>query len=161
LYVWGYVHNVVRLCERGAEQILSDVESAGACSIYIRTLLERKYALPYRVNDALVFHFLRFRVVQEDAAPGGVRGANYSRKGATVQGLSVLWHQSLLAFAQRYKNEINEDQREALLDLLLARGYKQIGPEVKRELLEGRGRETMIEPEVGGAVGGDDTMMGM
>jgi essential nuclear protein 1 len=43
--------------------------------------------------------------------------------------------------------------------LLIARGHKQIGPEVRRELLEGRGRGTMIEPEVGGAVGGDDTMM--
>jgi essential nuclear protein 1 len=148
-----------RLCEMGAEQMLSDVESAGACNIFIRTLLEKKYALPYRVIDALVFHFLRFRAVQEDAAMGGVAGANYSRKGAAVQGLPVLWHQSLLAFAQRYKNEITEDQREALLDLLIARGHKQIGPEVRRELLEGRGRGTMIEPEVGGAVGGDDTMM--
>jgi essential nuclear protein 1 len=148
-----------RLCEMGAEQMLSDVESAGACNIFIRTLLEKKYALPYRVIDALVFHFLRFRAVQEDASMGGVAGANYSRKGAAVQGLPVLWHQSLLAFAQRYKNEITEDQREALLDLLIARGHKQIGPEVRRELLEGRGRGTMIEPEVGGAVGGDDTMM--
>jgi essential nuclear protein 1 len=148
-----------RLCEMGAEQMLSDVESAGACNIFIRTLLEKKYALPYRVIDALVFHFLRFRAVQDDASMGGVAGANYSRKGAAVQGLPVLWHQSLLAFAQRYKNEITEDQREALLDLLIARGHKQIGPEVRRELLEGRGRGTMIEPEVGGAVGGDDTMM--
>jgi essential nuclear protein 1 len=143
----------------GAEQMLSDVESAGACNIFIRTLLEKKYALPYRVIDALVFHFLRFRALQEDVAMGGAAAASYSRKGAAVQGLPVLWHQSLLAFAQRYKNEITEDQREALLDLLLVRGHKQIGPEVRRELLEGRGRGTMIEPEVGGAVGGDDTMM--
>jgi essential nuclear protein 1 len=148
-----------RLCEMGAEQMLSDVESAGACNIFIRTLLEKKYALPYRVIDALVFHFLRFRALQEDVAMGGAGAAGYSRKGAAVQGLPVLWHQSLLAFAQRYKNEITEDQREALLDLLLVRGHKQIGPEVRRELLEGRGRGTMIEPEVGGAVGGDDTMM--
>ena len=145
-----------RLCEIGAEQMLSDVESAGACNIFIRTLLEKKYALPYRVVDALVFHFLRFRAVQDgDVATGGVGKKNDMK-------LPVLWHQCLLAFAQRYKNEITEDQREALLDLLLVRGHKQIGPEVRRELLEGRGRGTMIEPEagtIGGAVGGDDTMM--
>lgn len=143
-----------RLCEIGAEQMLSDVESAGACNIFIRTLLEKKYALPYRVVDALVFHFLRFRAVQDgDMAMSGVGGKRNDMK------LPVLWHQCLLAFAQRYKNEITEDQREALLDLLLVRGHKQIGPEVRRELLEGRGRGTMIEPEAGGAVGGDDTMM--
>lgn len=150
-----------RLCEMGAEQMLSDVESAGACNILIRTLLEKKYALPYRVIDALVFHFLRFRALQEDVAMGGAGGGFGNKKGAASQGLPVLWHQSLLAFAQRYKNEITEDQREALLDLLLARGHKQIGPEVRRELLEGRGRGVMIEPEAGGAVGGDDTMMDM
>lgn len=149
-----------RLCEMGAEQMLSDVESAGACNIFIRTLLEKKYALPYRVIDALVFHFLRFRAVQDDVAMGGAgAAARFGKKSAAVQGLPVLWHQCLLAFAQRYKNEITEDQREALLDLLLTRGHKQIGPEVRRELLEGRGRGTVIEPEAGGAVGGDDTMM--
>lgn len=47
--------------------------------------------------------------------------------------LPVLWHQCLLAFAQRYRNDITEDQREALLDLLLVRGHKAIGPEVRRE----------------------------
>jgi essential nuclear protein 1 len=153
-----------RLCEIGAEQMASDVESAGACNIFIRTLLEKKYALPYRVVDALVFHFLRFRAAPNaDTAMSGI-----SSTAQGIQGkLPVLWHQSLLAFAQRYKNEITEDQREALLDLLLGKGHKQIGPEVRRELLEGRGRGVMIEPEggdVGGAVGagglgGDDTMV--
>jgi essential nuclear protein 1 len=69
----------------------------------------------------------------------------------------VLWHQCLLAFAQRYRNDITEDQREALLDLLLVRGHKDIGPEVRRELLEGRGRGVVVEERVDD--GGDDTMM--
>lgn len=34
---------------------------ACACSIFIRVLLDKKYALPYRVVDALVHHFLRFQ----------------------------------------------------------------------------------------------------
>ena len=79
------------------------------------------------------------------------------KKGAGDPKLPVLWHQSLLAFAQRYKNEITEDQREALLDLLLVRGHKQIGPEVRRELLEGRGRGVVADETM--ADGGDDTMM--
>ncbi|CAK4031163.1 rRNA processing Bystin [Lecanosticta acicola] len=143
-----------RLCEIAADQMMSDVESAGACNIFIRTLLEKKYALPYRVVDALVFHFLRFRAMQ-DGDDVNMSGAS-SKKGGDLK-LPVLWHQSLLAFAQRYKNEITEDQREALLDLLLVRGHKQIGPEVRRELLEGRGRGVVAEASTGD--GGDDTMM--
>lgn len=69
----------------------------------------------------------------------------------------MLWHQCLLAFAQRYRNDITEDQREALLDLLLVRGHKDIGPEVRRELLEGGGRGVVVEERVDD--GGDDTMM--
>ncbi|KAK5681789.1 snoRNA-binding rRNA-processing protein [Elasticomyces elasticus] len=157
-----------RLCEIAAEQMMSDVESAGACNILIRTLLEKKYALPYRVVDALVFHFLRFKAVQQLQGDrdvdmgnsGGQQGGMKSGAGSAVDHkFPVLWHQCLLAFAQRYKNEITEDQREALLDLLLVRGHKQIGPEVRRELLEGRGRGVMVEPEAGAGGGdGDDTM---
>lgn len=146
-----------RLCEIGAEQMMHDVESAGACNIFIRTLLEKKYALPFRVVDALVFHFMRFKAMQQqidnDVSMGGYAG----KKGSDDPKLPVLWHQCLLAFAQRYKNEITEDQREALLDLLLVKGHKQIGPEVRRELLEGRGRGEMVEP--GAGTGGDDTML--
>ncbi|EGP90414.1 unnamed protein product [Zymoseptoria tritici ST99CH_1A5] len=148
-----------RLCEIAAEQMMHDVESAGACNIFIRTLLEKKYALPFRVVDALVFHFLRFRAVQpgEDVNMDNGNGVFAGKNGKGDPKLPVLWHQSLLAFAQRYKNEITEDQREALLDLLLVKGHKQIGPEVRRELLEGRGRGVVVEPER--ADGGDDTMM--
>lgn len=71
--------------------------------------------------------------------------------------LPVIWHQCLLAFAQRYRNDITEDQREALLDLLLVRGHKDIGPEVRRELLEGRGRGVVVEETRD--MEGDDTMM--
>ena len=78
-------------------------------------------------------------------------------EGGKNEKLPVLWHQCLLAFAQRYKNDITEDQREALLDLLLVRGHKAIGPEVRRELVEGRGRGIPVQE--GAGFGGDDTMM--
>lgn len=32
--------------------------------------------------------------------------------------MPVLWHQSLLTFVQRYKNDISTEQREALIALL-------------------------------------------
>ncbi|KAM0806036.1 Bystin-domain-containing protein [Usnea florida] len=139
---------LLRLTEIAAEQTSSlSTEATGAANIFIKTLLEKKYALPYKVIDGLVFHFLRFRVIP----PASGRDLGF---GATS--LPVLWHQSLLAFAQRYRNDITEDQREALLDLLLIRGHKAIGPEVRRELLKGRGRGVPIEEPLNGAK--DDTM---
>lgn len=149
-----------RLCEIAADQMSSDPDAAGPCNIFIKTLLEKKYALPFKVIDALVFHFLRFRAAGASSADTAMDGTESvaGDLGGTGK-LPVIWHQCLLAFAQRYRNDITEDQREALLDLLLTRGHKGISPEVRRELLEGRGRGVVVEPEVGAAVGGDDTMV--
>lgn len=149
------------LCDIAAQESSAGTEGGGATNIFIKALLEKKYALPYQVIDALVFHFLRFRSVDpanvnpEDIgdAMGGV-----SEPGSKEVRLPVIWHQCLLAFAQRYRNDITEDQREALLDLLLTKGHSKIGPEVRRELLEGRGRGVPLEPEAP-SLGGDDTMM--
>ena len=143
---------LLRLCEIAAEQSSVNSESAGAANIFIRVLLEKKYALPYKAVDALVFHFLRFRGSREERA-----------LAADETKLPVLWHQSLLIFVQRYKNDVTEDQREALLDLILVRGHRDIGPEIRRELLAGRERGA-VEPPATGANGtrvgedGDDTM---
>jgi essential nuclear protein 1 len=143
---------LLRLCEIAAEQSSVNSESAGAANIFIRVLLEKKYALPFKAVDALVFHFLRFRGTKEEQALAG-----------DEKKLPVLWHQSLLIFVQRYKNDITEDQREALLDLILIRGHREIGPEVRRELLAGRGRGVLEEPATGTngtrlVDDGDDTM---
>lgn len=146
---------IMRLCDIAAEQTSVSTEGGGATNIFIRVLLEKKYALPYKVIDNVVFHFLRFRATDPANGPDAMTGVT----GRDVKDLKlpVLWHQSLLAFAQRYRNDITEDQREALLDLLLVRGHKDIGPEVRRELLEGRGRGVIVEE--GGGDGGDDTMV--
>ena len=144
---------LLRLTEIAAEQTsISSSESAGAANIFIRVLLEKKYALPYKVIDGLVFHFLRFRATV--TADGRTDDSHLAAKEAA---LPLLWHKSLLAFAQRYRNDITEDQRESLLDLLLTRGHKDIGPEVRRELLEGRGRGVPVQEPVD--FEGDDTMM--
>ncbi|KAL6718280.1 snoRNA-binding rRNA-processing protein [Lecanora helva] len=144
---------LLRLTEIAAEQTSAlSSESAGATNIFIRVLLEKNYALPYKVIDGLVFHFLRFRAT---AAADSMPDA--STVATNEAALPVLWHKCLLAFAQRYRNDITEDQREALLDLLLTRGHKDIGPEVRRELLEGRGRGVSVpEPR---DMEGDDTML--
>ncbi|EXJ90937.1 hypothetical protein A1O1_04044 [Capronia coronata CBS 617.96] len=149
---------LLRLCEICAEQTSNiNSEAAGAANMFIRILLGKKYALPYKVVDALVFHFLRFRASKDPNDQDAGLGSKEAK-------LPVLWHQSLLIFAQTYRNEITEDQREALLDLLLVRGHKDIGPEVRRELLAGRNRSAAAEDDAEMAVDqeskddGDDTM---
>jgi len=89
-------------------------------SFFIRVLLDKKYALPYRVLDALVTHFLRF--------------AGESRA------LPVVWHQSLLTFVQRYKRELAAADKERLRGLAGAQRHYLLTPEVLRELAEGQSR---------------------
>lgn len=157
---------LLRMCDLAAEQSMRSLENTGAVNMFIRAFLEKKYALPYKVIDAVVFHFLRFRAMDMGGAAGTGSGSGEMMSdgpGAAKthqQKLPVLWHQCLLVFAQRYRNDITEDQREALLDLLLVRGHKDIGPEVRRELLAGRGRGVVVaDPEQQSALeAGDDTM---
>lgn len=69
------------------------MDYTGPNSLFIRVLLDKKYALPYKVVDALVFHFIRLANV-------GMRGVPGVKKGEEDK-LPVLWHQSLLIFVQR------------------------------------------------------------
>lgn len=68
--------------------------------------------------------------------------------------LPVVWHKAFLTFAQRYKNDITQDQRDFLLETVRQRGHKDIGPEIRRELLAGESREF-----VGGADEVNDLMI--
>ncbi|KAI9740456.1 MAG: snoRNA-binding rRNA-processing protein [Cirrosporium novae-zelandiae] len=150
---------LLRLCDIAAEQMSSNAEKSSAANVFIKTLLDKKYALPYKVIDALVFHFLRFRAV-DTATTGGDQAMSGVNPGVVAGGdnkLPVMWHQSLKVFAERYHNDITEDQREALLDLLLVRGHASIAPDIRRELLAGRGRGVVLQEGMGD--GGDDTML--
>ncbi|NXE69760.1 BYST protein, partial [Calcarius ornatus] len=100
---------------------LAEMQYSGANSIFLRLLIDKKYALPFRVLDALVFHFLAFRSEQRL--------------------LPVLWHQSLLALAQRYKEDLSSEQKEALLELLKFHSHPQISPEIRRELMNSGTRD--------------------
>merc|ERR1711879_89799 len=101
----------------------------GATSLFIRVLLNKKYALPHRVIDGLVDYFVQF----EDGK----------------MEMPVLWHQSLLVFAQRYKHDITAQQKEAMKPLLRVQFHYQITPEVRRELYTSYSRGQMPGDEPG------------
>ncbi|KAM9917101.1 hypothetical protein OXX59_009563, partial [Metschnikowia pulcherrima] len=94
---------------------------------FIRVLIEKKYALPYQTLDELVFYFMRFRNAAQSDMSDDEKLAE----------LPVVWHKAFLAFAQRYKNDITDDQRDFLLETVRQRFHHAIGPEIRRELLSG------------------------
>ncbi|XP_019736267.1 bystin [Hippocampus comes] len=103
---------------------LAEMEYNGANSIFLRLLLDKKYALPFRVLDGLVAHFLSFRTEQRV--------------------LPVLWHQSFLTLAQRYKADLASEQKTALLELLKIQTHPQISAEIRRELQNSESRDIEI-----------------
>lgn len=93
---------------------LATMPYSGGNSIFIRVLLNKKYSLPTRVIVELSKHFVRFT--------------------SDTRTLPVLWHQALLTFAQRYKNDIPRADKEAMKALLKQHFHHQITPEIRREL---------------------------
>ena len=112
---------------------LAQMRYAGANSLFIKILLNKKYSMPYRVIDALVQHFLTF--------------LSESRK------LPVIWHQSLLVFAQRYKHDLSQAQKDSLKPLLKHHHHFMITPEVRRELFSSRSRGEIHDPAPDAAMG--------
>lgn len=105
---------------------LAEMDYTGPTSLFIRVLLDKKYALPYKVVDALVFHFIRFK--------------------RDTRVMPVLWHQSFLVFAQRYKADLTQEQKEALLDVIKVKSHPGISPEIRRELVHSVARGEEIVP---------------
>ncbi|ORE11810.1 Bystin-domain-containing protein [Rhizopus microsporus var. microsporus] len=103
---------------------LAEMEYTGPNSIFIRILLDKKYALPYKVVDALVMHFARF--------------ANDPRD------MPVLWHQSMLVFVQRYKQDLVAEQKDILLEVLRKKHHPGISPEIRREIVHSEARDDML-----------------
>ena len=104
---------------------------AGTTSFFIRALIDKGYALPYRVIDALVDHFTRF--------------TNDERQ------MPVVWHQALLAFVGRYKHEVRAEDQAALARLVKRQYHYQVSPEVQRELASARSRGVGVAGVAGGA----------
>ncbi|KAM3966604.1 bystin [Aphomia sociella] len=107
---------------------IAEMDYTGANSIFLRILFDKKYALPYRVVDAVVFHFLRFQMDSRI--------------------LPVLWHQALLTFVQRYKADISTEQRDALLELLRKQSHPTITQEIRRELQAAQCRDSEVNESV-------------
>jgi essential nuclear protein 1 len=99
---------------------LSSYEYAGTTSFFMRVLLDKKYALPFSVVDALVDHFLRFSTEERD--------------------LPVVWHQTLLTFVQRYKAVMDKESKKLLFKLVTIKSHYLITPEIRRELAHGKSR---------------------
>lgn len=95
-------------------------EYSGAASIFLKTLLNKKYALPAPVVRSVVGHFSRF------AEEGG------------EEVLPVLWHQALLVFVQRYKDEVGEEGKDALRLVMKRHSHHKLTPEIRRELFGSR-----------------------
>ena len=115
-------------------------EYNGAASIFIKTLLNKKYSLPAPVIKSLVTHFVKFSTtVESSLLPDG------------MEELPVLWHQALLVFVQRYKNEISVSGKEQLRDLMKVHYHPKITVEVRRELFGSAAwREERGEQQQGG-----------
>lgn len=99
---------------------LAEMEYCGTTSYFIKILLDKKYALPYRAVDAVVAHFIRFI---ED-----------------TRIMPVIWHQSLLTFVQRYKNQLRKEDKDSLKTLIENQRHKLVTPEISRELNNSRNR---------------------
>ncbi|CAB3403592.1 unnamed protein product [Caenorhabditis bovis] len=93
---------------------IAELEYTGSNSVFLRALIDKKFALPYRAIDAVVQHFVRLKNDERD--------------------MPVLWHQCLLALCQRYKNDLNKEQKSAIYDLIRYHGHYLITPEIRREL---------------------------
>ena len=84
--------------------------------------------LAWQVVDSLVFHFLRFRSVdpasvKDDEAMNGIPEA------AIADSRPVLFHQGLLAFAQRYRNDSRHSPRTgSRLEILTRMGHSHRRP---------------------------------
>ncbi len=100
---------------------IAEMEYSGANSIFMRTLFDKKYALPYRVIDAVVFHYISFQ--------------------GDPRTLPVLWHQSLQTFVQRYKEDISLEQKESLLELIRHKSHNGVTPDIRREIVHSKCRD--------------------
>jgi len=110
---------------------LAEMSYTPANMLFLRTLLLKKYAIPFRVVDALVDYFAGF-INTKDVPP-------------------VLWQQTLLTFVQYYKAQITAEQKGCLKDLLRAQPHSQITPEIRRELLSvharGESQDTVLRSQ--------------
>lgn len=102
---------------------IAEMPYSSARCVFLMDLISKNYALPYRVLDGIVNHFIRY-------------------SGVHVE-LNVQWHQTLLKFCQLYCKDIAEDQREAIMVLVRHQNHPLISPEIRKII-----RQTPNAPEM-------------
>lgn len=114
------VHHSAVAIHKLATSSEKDEYFSGATSVFIKTLLNKKYSLPAPVIASLVKYFCAFGEDDDSNNPNA---------------LPVLWHQSLLVFVQRYKHELQMPKmKESLRRLMKRHFHPKITPEIRREL---------------------------
>lgn len=93
---------------------ISKLQYSGPRAIVLRALIEKKYALPVSVVEALVYEFCK-EVLNNVTMP-------------------VLWHQCLLSFTQLYKNDLSLEQRNNIKHLVAKQSHHSISSEILKEL---------------------------
>ncbi|EGR34836.1 hypothetical protein IMG5_000640 [Ichthyophthirius multifiliis] len=96
---------LLRLCYMGF---------SGPACIVMKTLIEKKYALPNRVVEGLFQYFIQ--LIEETKA------------------LPVVWHQMLLKFCEFYSGHLNDDQKKQLKVLVKRQYHQLISPEILKAI---------------------------
>eukprot|EP01006_Ploeotia_vitrea_P043485 TRINITY_DN66736_c7_g1_i1.p1 TRINITY_DN66736_c7_g1~~TRINITY_DN66736_c7_g1_i1.p1 ORF type:complete len:452 (+),score=278.91 TRINITY_DN66736_c7_g1_i1:73-1428(+) len=94
---------------------LSKCPYSGTQQIFMKTLLDKKYSLPFDVVDAVVQYFASFTYDNEHELP-------------------VVWHKNLLTFVQRYKVHFTTKQKEDLKKLMRKKHHYLITNAIRKEL---------------------------
>jgi essential nuclear protein 1 len=93
---------------------LAEMRYTGSNSVFIRLLLEKKQVLSFKIVNALVLHFTRFK--------------NENRE------LPVSWYQSMHTFVQLYKQDLISEQRKELVKIIKLNYHSTISPKISLEL---------------------------
>lgn len=108
---------------------IAELEYTGANSLFLNFLIQKRYALPFRVIDALVFHFIR---MSEDKRT-----------------LPSLWQKCFLGFVEFYKKDISQEQKDALLLCLSNQWNSSYSPQISKHLKDEVEQELKeVEPEM-------------
>ncbi|RZC85358.1 hypothetical protein C5167_041540 [Papaver somniferum] len=124
--VGSIIQKIIAFCSlcNAALMQLAEMEYCGTTSYFIKLLLDKKYALPYRALDVVVAHFMRFL---EDSRV-----------------MPVIWHQSLLTLVQRF--ELTKEDKENIERLIQHQKHDMVTKEIRRELQNSRNRGEKKDP---------------
>ncbi|EMD43142.1 bystin, putative [Entamoeba histolytica KU27] len=87
---------------------LSTMEYNSTQALFLKTLLDKKYSLPYAALDAVANYYIGFIDKKVDTP--------------------LLWHQGLLVFVQRYSKDFKPQQVQQLLRLCQVHRHHAITP---------------------------------